>query len=187
MTAPPVDPVVEQLTKLLVEPLTSDDLDEVGRTLQDTGIRYELDEGRLILMSPMKSWHADVCRRTCNLLVAQGRIAYLEQGVALAQSKVRYPDVVAFRTDPDPEASRHDPGEVTLAVEVISYDSVREDRVVKPALYADAGIPEYWLVDRRPGASRDAVIEFFKLGQGGRYDRTGEAVLSELERKHSTR
>lgn len=35
------------LTELLAEPLTEDDLDEVGRALRDTGIHHELDEGRL--------------------------------------------------------------------------------------------------------------------------------------------
>lgn len=33
---------------------------------------------------------------------------------------------------------------------------------------------------------RDAVIEFFELAPHG-YDRTGEAVLSELEEKFGTR
>jgi Uma2 family endonuclease len=175
------------LTELLAEPLTEDDLDKVGAALRDTGIRYELDEGRLILKSPRKSWHADVSRRLCNLLVAQGRIAYQEQGVRLGRTKVRYPDVAAFRQHPDPDADRHDPGDFTLVVEVVSPDSEHEDRVVKAGLYAGAGIPDYWIVSRHPGASRDAIVEFFRLGPSGTYDRTGEAVLSELEQKHGTR
>jgi Uma2 family endonuclease len=174
------------LAELMAEPLTEDDLDEVGRALNGSGVHYELDDGRLILMSPMKSWHADVSRRVCDLLIAQGRIAYQEQGVRLARRRVRFPDIAAFRQHPDPDAGRHDPGDFTLAVEVVSEDSQHEDRVVKAELYATAGIPEYWLVDRHPGAPRDAVVEFFRLGPSGRYERTGEAVLSELEEKFGT-
>lgn len=176
----------ELLVKLVRKGLTEDDLDEVGRALGDTGIGYELDSGRLILMTPMKSWHADVSARVRNLLIAQGRIAYQEQGVRLGRGSVRFGDVVVFRRHPDPEASRHDPAEIELVAEVVSVDSMHDDRVVKPDLYGAAGIGEYWIADRRPGTSRDAVIEFFRLGQGGQYQRTGEAVLSELEDKYGT-
>jgi Uma2 family endonuclease len=171
------------LYELLEHPLTEDDLDEVGAALRDTGIHYELDNGRLILMSPMKFWHADVSARIRNLLVAQGRHAAQEQGVRLSRSKVRFPDVAAFRDQPDPDAGRHDPADFTIVVEVVSRDSEEEDRTIKPDLYAGAGIPEYWIVSRHPGAPRDAVIEFFKLSRAGVYERTGEAVLSDLEQK----
>jgi Uma2 family endonuclease len=177
---------LEDLTGLLEAPLTEDDLDEVGRALRDTGIHYELDEGKLILISPMKFWHADVSRRVCDLLIAQGRYAGQEQGVRLDRRKVRFPDVTAFREQPDPDAGLYDPGDLTLVVEVISSDSAEADRVTKPRLYANAGIPEYWIVDRHPGAPRDAIIESFRLREGGRYEPTGEAVLSELEEKYGT-
>jgi Uma2 family endonuclease len=175
------------LVKLVTKGVTEDDLDEVGRALSDTGIHYELDAGRLILMSPAKNWHADVSARIRNVLVAQGRFAYQEQGVRLAHRKVRYPDVSAFRQDPDPDEERYDPSDFTLVVEVVSADSEHEDRVVKAELYAGVGIPEYWIVDRHPGGRRDAVVELFKLGHGDHYHRTGEALLSELEEKHGTR
>lgn len=61
-----------------------DDLDQVGRVLRGTGLHYELDEGRLILISPRTIWHADVSLRVCNLLRAQGRLSYQQQGVRLA-------------------------------------------------------------------------------------------------------
>lgn len=166
----------------LSEPMTEDDLDKLG-SLADIGVRYELDNGRLILMAPMKSWNAGVSVRVRNLLVARGQIAYLEQGVRLSRTKVRYPDVAVFRTEPDPEASRHDPADIALVAEVVSPDSDHEDRVVKPALYAAAEISEYWIADRHPSDPRDAVVEFFRVGAGGGYDRMGSAVLSELEAK----
>lgn len=174
------------LDDLMEHPLTEDDLDRVGQALSGTGIHYELDDGRLLLMSPMKAWHADVSARIRNVLSAQGRFAYQEQGMRLDRRRVRFPDVAAFRELPDPDAVRHDPSDFTVVVEVISVDSERDDRVIKPGLYAGAGIPEYWIVDRHPSDRRDAVVEFFKLSAGGRYERTGEVVLTELEAKYGT-
>lgn len=54
--------------------------------------------------------------------------------------------------------------------------------IVKPRIYASAGIPEYWIVDRHPTDRRDAIIEYFKLSVSGAYERTGDAVLSDLEK-----
>jgi Uma2 family endonuclease len=69
-----------------------------------------------------------------------------------------------------------------MVVEVISPDTAVEDRTVKLRLYASVGIPEYWLVDRHPTDRRDAIVEFFKLGASGVYERTGQAALSDLEK-----
>jgi Uma2 family endonuclease len=167
---------------LIQEGLTEDDLDQLGDSLANTGIRFELDNGRLILMAPVKAWHADIAVRLRNVLVARGKYAYLEQGIRINKGKVRYPDVGVFWQEPDLDLSRHDPADFALLIQVVSPDSVEEDRVVKPRVYAAAGIPEYWIVDRHPTGQRDATIEYFKLGVSGAYERTGEAVLSDLEK-----
>ena len=56
-------------------------------------------------------------------------------------------------------------GPADLVVEVVSEDSAGRDRAEKLAEYAAAGVPEYWLVEARPGR-RGA--EFFRL-VGGAY------------------
>ena len=64
----------------------------------------------------------------------------------------REPDVFVLRPGVRFAGQRF-PGvdKVLLAVEVVSPSrkSVRRDRVTKRAEYAEAGIPEYWIVDRR--------------------------------------
>ena len=58
------------------------------------------------------------------------------------------PDVTVLR----PESSGaiwSDPADVALVVEVETPASRRFDRLLKPALYADAGIPLYWRIERR--------------------------------------
>lgn len=54
-------------------------------------------------------------------------------------------------------------GPADLAVEIVSKESRRRDRVVKFEEYAKAGVTEYWLID-----PEDRKIEFFELtAQGG--------------------
>jgi Uma2 family endonuclease len=43
--------------------------------------------------------------------------------------------------------SRYLPHEVALAIEIMSPGSVTNDRVTKPAVYAQYGIPFYWRVE----------------------------------------
>jgi Uma2 family endonuclease len=39
------------------------------------------------------------------------------------------------------------PSDLRLAVEVMSPSSVRMDRLVKPSVYAEAGVPAFWRVE----------------------------------------
>lgn len=67
-------------------------------------------------------------------------------------------------------AGRVDPvrvdGPADLVVEIVSETSVRRDREEKRRDYETAGIPEYWILDPRPGHRR---AEFLRLGNDGRY------------------
>lgn len=58
-------------------------------------------------------------------------------------------------------------GPADLAVEIISDDSTTRDRVDKHREYAEAGVPEYWLFDPRPGHHR---ADFFGLTADGAYE-----------------
>ncbi len=58
-------------------------------------------------------------------------------------------------------------GPVDLAIEFISPDSVRRDRVEKLAEYEAAGVPEYWIFDVRIGKEQAL---FNRLNAQGRYE-----------------
>jgi Uma2 family endonuclease len=61
-------------------------------------------------------------------------------------------------------AERHPgPNEVVLAIEV-SLSSLRHDRDTKQRVYAEAGIPTYWVVDVPAGQ-----IEVYTVPGQGRY------------------
>ncbi|MGH3433671.1 MAG: Uma2 family endonuclease [Thermocrispum sp.] len=63
---------------------------------------------------------------------------------------VRSPDLLIARTGVFGQRGIAKASDVVLAVEIISPSSVRTDTVVKPVDYADAGIPNYWLIDAEP-------------------------------------
>ena len=55
-------------------------------------------------------------------------------------------------------------GPADLVVELISDSSTTRDRVEKLAEYAAEGVPEYWLIDPRPGRVQ---ADFFRLTNQG--------------------
>lgn len=57
-------------------------------------------------------------------------------------------------------------GPPDLIIEVVSPDSVHRDRDEKYHEYAQAGVPEYWIIDSRPGRQR---ADFYRLANEGRY------------------
>jgi len=57
-------------------------------------------------------------------------------------------------------------GPPDLIIEIISSESVHRDRVDKFDEYEATGVPEYWILDNRPGRNR---AQFYQLDTQGRY------------------
>ncbi|HEY7030527.1 MAG TPA: Uma2 family endonuclease, partial [Thermomicrobiales bacterium] len=57
-------------------------------------------------------------------------------------------------------------GPADLLMEILSDSTARYDRYEKFFAYERAGVPEYWLIDPRPGRQK---IEVFALSPDGRY------------------
>ncbi|HRQ38256.1 MAG TPA: Uma2 family endonuclease [Chloroflexota bacterium] len=58
-------------------------------------------------------------------------------------------------------------GPADLVIEVVSDDSVHRDRRQKFNEYREEGVPEYWIIDPRPGKLR---ADFYHLDEKGHYD-----------------
>ncbi|MBI3363145.1 MAG: Uma2 family endonuclease [Chloroflexi bacterium] len=58
-------------------------------------------------------------------------------------------------------------GPADLVVEIVSDDSVSRDRVDKFGEYEEISVPEYWIIDNRPGRRQRA--EFYQLDEGGQF------------------
>jgi len=129
---------------------TVDDYHRMGEVgLLDPDDRVELIEGEIVEMAPIGDGHADASNRLNRLLV----LAVGESGIVAVGNPVRIPpysepqpDFAILRPRDGYNTRGPRPGDVLLAVEV-SDTTLRRDRRVKLALYARAGIPEFWIVN----------------------------------------
>ena len=130
---------------------TTDDLDE----LPEDGHRYELIDGALIVSPSPTSLHQKLASRVEDALESTCPDEWVVlQGVEVRINRRRSltPDVLVVGAEADADGpSVFRPQEVLLAVEIVSPGSVTMDRVAKPALYAQAGIPYYWRVETEGG------------------------------------
>ena len=117
--------------------------------------RVELIAGEIVEMSPIGRRHAACVNRLNQLSrrsLGTSAIVSIQNPVSLSQHSEPQPDVGLLRPRSDFYASEHPgPSDVLLIVEV-AETSAGFDRDVKIPRYAEAGIPEVWLVDLADGA-----------------------------------
>lgn len=83
---------------------------------------------------------------------------------------IRAPDVIVIGTKLlDADAARCAADDVFLAVEILSTGTRRIDRVLEFSEYAEAGIPQYWIVDLDEPTSLLAYVLV-----DGNYELSGE-------------
>ncbi len=139
---------------------TADDLDRIP----DLPPHTELIDGNLVLVSPQKRFHLRMLRSLELQMLEQ-----LPQGLALERELTVVMDderqrpepdlVIVHSDDPDDmDITRVSADEVRLAVEVMSPESKVRDRKRKPEIYAEAGIPHYWLIEQAEGAEAIAYV-----------------------------
>jgi Uma2 family endonuclease len=123
--------------------------------LPDDGRRYEIVDGSLHVTPAPAYLHQRFCAWLIRALLADmpdGYDVLPGANVLLPGEPTRLlvPDVLAVRTS-DIDAGDNPlavpAAAVPLAVEVVSPSSTTHDRFTKPALYAEAGIPNYWRVE----------------------------------------
>ena len=120
--------------------------------LQDLpdGHRYEIIDGSLIVSASPTPWHQLVSLELVVLLRAEvpdDLVALATVDVVIGES-VLEPDLLVLRRSAvTPKAKRFAPEDVLVVVEVESRSSRRFDRLIKPSVYAEAGIPHYWRID----------------------------------------
>ncbi len=129
--------------------------------------RVELIEGEIVQMSLIGRPHAFTVMMLNNLLVkAVGGRALVSPGnpVRLTRWTEPQPDLMLLRPDADYREEFVSPGHVLLLIEVADT-SLAYDRGVKLRLYAQAGIPEVWIVDvehERVEVHRDPAGERYR-------------------------
>ena len=119
----------------------------------DDGLRRELHDGVMHGVPPPggdHGWEIHVCERALSARAPDD--VYLLQNVGVHTGLRRYyvPDLTVFYRDTPFHDHGYDPGGVLLVVECVSPASVTLDRITKPVVYAEQGIPFFWRVDDGP-------------------------------------
>jgi Uma2 family endonuclease len=154
----------------------------------DEDVHAEWVNGEVIVHMPPKKRHQEIATFLTSLLLFFTRL--LRLGTLLAapfemraipDGPAREPDLLFVAQDHlDRLTENRLSGPADVVVEIVSDDSVARDRAEKFYEYQAAGIPEYWLIDPRPGRER---TDFYVLDEHGRY----RAVPLDAEgRYHST-
>jgi Uma2 family endonuclease len=145
------------------------------------GDSVELIDGAVIEISPIGSRHAacvDRLNKLLNRLVAQGVIVSVQNPIILDDYSEPQPDISLLRHRPDFYEQGHPtPADILLVVEVAD-SSTQFDREIKLPLYAQAMLPEVWLVNLP-----DDTIERYSQPANGAYRITqtlkrGEVLIS---------
>lgn len=160
--------LVPQATKLMSR-LEYDRLVERGMLVDEP---IELLRGRLVTVMPQGTRHGNVVAWLGReLTLALGRRFMVRQQLPLAATddSEPEPDLAVTREEPD---RRSHPSTALLVIEVAD-SSLERDRADKAPIYAQAGVPEYWIVDVKTATvevrthpTPDGYLRVARLGRG---------------------
>ena len=121
---------------------------EAGILTEDD--RVELLDGELIPMTPIGPEHAACVDRLTRLLIERtsaDTVVRIQNPVQMGPDLELYPDLALLRPNTDRYRNRTPgPQDVLLVIEVADT-SLERDRSEKLPRYAQAGVPEVWIVD----------------------------------------
>ena len=121
----------------------------------ETNHLIELSHGNLEVLAMPGQRHQRIVAFLFQLLAAfvaagsRGEVLTSPFPVRLWPGKYREPDIVFMRAENKHRQQEQYWDGADLVVEVVSPDDPNRDWVTKRQEYAQAGIPEYWIVDRR--------------------------------------
>ena len=112
--------------------------------------RVELIKGEIVEMTPIGRRHKAFVTNLAQLLITRlaGRaVVCVQSGVVLADDTEPEPDIGVLRPRSIPYKEREAHADDVLALIEVADTSLAYDRSTKLRLYAEVGIPEYWVVD----------------------------------------
>ncbi|MGK8555243.1 Uma2 family endonuclease [Nocardia gipuzkoensis] len=127
---------------------TAPDLDH----MPEDGLRYEVLNGQLVVNAvptPRHQWLIGSLGRALDAVLPPNRLVLAGVGVLIGDDEP-VPDLVVLTDSIELDAPGIPARQVELVVEVVSSSTTKQDRMVKPAIYAAAGIPNYWRLEPNP-------------------------------------
>lgn len=147
----------------------------------DSNRLVEFSHGRLEVLPMPSDTHQSIVGFLYTVFLAfvqqmGGVVRFAPLRLRLWPGKIREPDLMLLRDGNDPR--RQDPywTGADLVVEVVSEDDPGRDLITKRLEYAQAGIPEYWIVDPRYKSIVVLTLAGETYQTHGQFD--GDAVLS---------
>lgn len=145
--------------------------------------RFEIVDGGLIAVPNPRAGHQQILVELIEALRPQVRneqwsVVHGVDVILTADGlNTRRPDAVIYRRKrPDELLCAED---VIVAIEIVSASTATTDRVTKPVVYADAGIPSYWRVEQKPALS---LIEYQLTELGKYYEHSPRAGVVKVDK-----
>lgn len=127
----------------------------------------ELIRGELVV-SPQRTWHLLVVRMFEFAMVQQAPKQFVvlrEMAVKESGRSAPEPDLsIVYASALEKDQSLYSPRDLVLAAEVVSPESEKRDSQLKPLIYAEMGIPSYWLIER--GEGDVPIVQEYRLVAG---------------------
>jgi len=131
------------------------------------GSRVELINGEILDMAPIGSYHAGHLKRINHVfskLIPENLITSVQDPLQLGDLSEPEPDFMLLKPHEDFYTSRHPIADDVLLLIEIADSSLRFDQNEKLRLYAQHGIPEYWLLNLN-----DHCLEVYRKPSGDVY------------------
>jgi Uma2 family endonuclease len=169
----PTEPIIEGVRRKRFTRTEVERLEKLGAF---EGQRYELIDGDLIDKMGQNAPHARAIRRASKALrkVFDEDLIQIQAPVEVSvddrESSLPEPDLSVLREDKSEYDQRHPRGDELLLVIEVSDSSAAFDLSRKAALYAKAGVPEYWVLElgrrrlvvhRQPDGDEYRLRQFF--------------------------
>ncbi|MEV4397494.1 Uma2 family endonuclease [Nonomuraea sp. NPDC049607] len=165
----------------------AEDLDHIP----DLPAHTELIDGSLVFVSPQQRFHQNVIfglHRALADAASDPLQVCQEMTVKLGPKQRPEPDLIVLGPEApsDEGVTCYQAKDVILAVEVVSPDSEVRDRKRKPTLYAEAGIPHFWRIEKAGALPVVYVYEIdpatgVYVGTGVHHDRLKLTVPFDLD------
>ena len=126
--------------------------------MPDDGNKYEVVRGELFVTPAPSYWHQLIVARLAQLLtpyVLEHKLGMVFQARSIVRRRGSETEPDLYVSEIAPQRNWSDAPTPLLVVEVHSHSTRRRDLNQKRAFYMeDAGVPEYWMVDRESRSIR---------------------------------